>query len=347
MKCVALGTGGMMPMPDRLTTSILVRHEGRMLLFDAGEGIQIALKRGGLGIKALDAVVVTHLHGDHVLGLPGVLMFRAQNQEPGPLTIIGPPGIGRFVRHNIDDLGYFMNYRIEFVEWSDAAGGLAWSWNGLRLIWEELDHSNLCLGYRLEESARPGRFDRERASELGVPMGPLFGQLQSGEAVTTPAGRNVRPEDVLGPSRRGRVVSYVTDTRPCSGARRLLSDADLAFVEGMFMAKHVEEAKEKRHMTAAEAGEVACASRVDRLVLVHVSPRYDSEDEEILEREAREYFPGAEVAETLKVYKVPLPDQASPGPEDHGSVGSPGVVGSSGHPRQEALSPGYEEEERE
>ena len=127
-------------MPDRLTTSVLVRYEGRMILFDAGEGIQIALKQGGLGIKALDAVVITHLHGDHVLGLPGILMFRAQNQEPGPLTIIGPPGIQRFVRHNIDDLDYYINFDIEFVEWSKEAGNLAWSWNGVRLIWEELEH---------------------------------------------------------------------------------------------------------------------------------------------------------------------------------------------------------------
>ena len=103
-------------------------------------------------------------------------------------------------------------------------------------------------------------------------------------------------------------MSFVTDSRPCPSARKLLSDADLAFVEGMFMAEHAEEAKEKRHMTAAEAGEIALASRVDRLVLVHVSPRYDSKDEEILKREARGHFPGAVVAEALKVYEVPLPD---------------------------------------
>lgn len=295
-------------MPDRLTTSVLVRYEGRMILFDAGEGIQIALKQGGLGIKALDAVVITHLHGDHVLGLPGILMFRAQNQEPGPLTIIGPPGIQRFVRHNIDDLDYYINFDIEFVEWSKEAGNLAWSWNGVRLIWEELEHSTLCLGYRLEEPTRPGKFDPARATELGVPMGPLFGQLQTGKTVTTPTGRIVRPEEVLGPSRRGRVVSFVTDCRPCPGARKLLADADLAFVEGMFVSKHAEEANEKGHMTAAEAGEMARASRLDRLVLVHVSPRYNGQDEKILEREAREYFPHAEVAEALKLYKVPLPD---------------------------------------
>ena len=163
MECVILGAGGMMPMPTRMTTSVLVRREGRMLLFDAGEGIQISLKKRGLGIRTLDAVAVSHLHADHILGLPGIMMFRAQCEEPGPLTIIGPPGVERFIRHNLEDLRYHLNYSLEFVEWSSAGGEVAWTWHGQLLKWDRLKHSTFCLGYRLEEAERPGRFQDRKS----------------------------------------------------------------------------------------------------------------------------------------------------------------------------------------
>jgi ribonuclease Z len=308
MDCVVLGYGGMMPMPLRLTTSVLVRREGRMLLFDAGEGIQLSLKRGALGIRGLDAVAISHLHADHVLGLPGIMMFRAQCEEPGPLTIVGPPGVERFVRHTLEDLKYHLNYTLEFVEWAPGAGRIAWAWHGNGLAWEPLEHSTFCLGYRLEEAVRPGRFDPARADALGVPPGPLRGRLQSGETVSSADGREIRPGDVLGPPRRGRVVAFATDTRPCAGLEALCEGADVAFVEGMFGSVHAAEAEEKRHMTAAEAAGAAARARVSRLVLVHVSPRYSLEDEGVLRDEARARFPNAEIASQLAIYEVPLPE---------------------------------------
>lgn len=303
-----LGAGGMMPMPTRMTTSVLVRREGRMLLFDAGEGIQISLKRGGLGIRTLDAVAISHLHADHVLGLPGIMMFRAQCDDPGPLTVIGPPGTQRFIRHTLEDLRYRLNYRLEFLEWEEGAGPLAWSWRGHEIRWEPLAHSAFCLGYRLDERQRPGRFHPRRAAELGVPSGPLFGRLQAGETITTPAGETVSPEQVLGPPRRGRSVVFATDTLPCDGLARLCGGADIAFVEGMFTLAHAEEAAEKLHMTAEQAGRVAAEAGAQRLVLVHLSPRYTRDDEQILRDEARVHFPGAEVGRGLATYEIKLPD---------------------------------------
>jgi len=308
MECIALGTGGMMPMPLRLPTSVLVRRDGRMMMFDAGEGIQLALKKGGLGIQALDAVAISHLHADHVLGLPGILMFRAQNDYPGPLTIIGPPGIAKFVRHTLEDLRYHVNFKIKFVEWSRSASRHAWSWHGAELYWEELHHSTFCLGYRLEESTRPGKFHPDRAERLGVPPGPLFGKLQSGETIELPSGKTVEPEDVLGPERRGRVMAFATDTRPCPGLLELVQGADIAFTEGMFALEHQREAVEKKHMTASEAAEAVASVGAQRLVLVHISPRYTREDEARLQAEARHHFPGADVARPLGAYSIPLPD---------------------------------------
>ena len=303
-----LGYGGMMPMPLRMTTSVLLRREGRMLLFDAGEGIQLSLKRGALGVLGLDAVAITHLHADHLLGLPGIMMFRAQCDEPGPLKIVGPPGVGEFVRHTLDDLKYYINYNVDFVEWSDKSGRVALSWNTGVLIWEPLEHSTLCLGYRFEEGGRPGRFDPDRATALGVPPGPLRGLLQAGETVVAADGREVRSSDVLGRPRRGRIVAYATDTRPCAGLSRLCAGADLAFVEGMFVEAHRDAAVEKRHMTAAEAGRAARDAGAERIVLVHVSPRYTLEDEALLAAEARAVHPNAEVAKPLEAYAIPLPD---------------------------------------
>jgi ribonuclease Z len=305
--CVVLGYGGMMPMPLRLTTSVLVRREGRMLLFDAGEGIQLALKKGGLGIRGLDAVAISHLHADHVLGLPGIMMFRAQCDEPGPLTIVGPPGIERFVRHTLEDLMYYINYNVVYIEWSANSERTALLWNGGMLVWETLEHSAFCLGYRFEEPERPGRFDVGRAIALGVPAGPLRGRLQAGETVVAEDGREIAPADVLGPKRRGRVVAFATDTRPCDGLSRLCAGADLAFVEGMFAVAHQEDAVEKRHMTAAEAARAARDAGAQRLVLVHVSPRYVYEEEAQLDTEARAVFPRSEVAKSLEVYPIPLP----------------------------------------
>jgi ribonuclease Z len=306
MECVVLGTGGMMPMPTRLTSSVLVRLEGRMLMFDAGEGIQLALKRGGLGIVSLDAVVISHLHADHVLGLPGIMMFRAQNSEPGPLTIIGPPGLGRFLRHIAEDLRFHINFAYNVVEWHEKAPRLAWEWRGVKLFWECLVHSTFCLGYRLEEPMRPGKFQVAKAEDLGIPKGPLYGELQGGREITLDSGRVISPSDVLGPPRRGRVVAYATDTRPCPGLEKVVTGADIAFVEGMFAEKHSLEAAQKKHMTAAEAAQTAAKTKVKRLILTHLSPRYSKEEEPLLEAEARKHFGKAEVARALGAYSVPL-----------------------------------------
>ncbi len=309
MECALLGSGGMMPMPGRFLTSLAVKLQGQIYLFDAGEGCQIHLKKTKLGIKPLRVVAVSHLHGDHCLGVPGLLMMRAQVPDAGPLTILGPPGIERFVRQIHESLAFFLNYPLSFLEWTEGAKEVAYEDDLVRILWGPLKHTTLCLGYRLEEHPRPGRFKPEAARALGVPYGPLWGKLQRGETVTLGQESAVSPDQVLGPPRPGRKVCYAVDTRPNKSLYRLCRDVDLAFLDGMFLPEHSEEAEAKGHMTVDDAARVAARAGSRRAVLVHISPRYSEEDMGEFLASAKERFEHAEVGADLQQFTIPYQEE--------------------------------------
>lgn len=308
MECILLGSGGMMPMPFRLLTSLAVRFKGRIYLFDAGEGSQLGLKRTKIGIRGLDVLAVSHLHADHCLGIPGIMMLKSQIRDPEPLTILGPPGIKRFIQQAQENLGFFINYPLTFVEWSSQTDELAYQDNQVRIIWHPLEHSRFCLGYRLEELDRPGKFKPHLAASLGIPKGSLWGKLQQGGPITLEDGREITPEQVLGEPRRGRHVAYVVDTRPSKGIYRLCQEVDIAFMEGMFLPEDAEHADTKGHLTAVDAARIAGRAGVRRAVLVHISPRYSNDDLPLLAAAAKSRFDGAEIGEDFKVYQVPYPN---------------------------------------
>jgi ribonuclease Z len=308
MECFVLGTGGMMPMPRRHLTSVAVRTGGVVYLFDCGEGTQVPYKAKHVGQRALRVVAITHLHADHCLGLPGMMMLRAQMDDPAPLVLVGPPGLGRFVGHVRGDLAIYINYPIEIHEWSPSAGERAYEDDLVRLSWRPVEHSVLCLGYRLEERERPGKFDADAADRLGVPWGPLRGELQGGRDVTLPGGRVVRAEEVVGRPRRGRRIAFVTDTAVTPAIEQLARDVDLAFIEGMFLPEHADEARDKKHLTAQQAAAAAQRAGAARLVLVHVSPRYERGDLEQMAEVAAAVHPAAEVGREGQVITLALPD---------------------------------------
>jgi ribonuclease Z len=308
VECILLGSGGMMPMPHRLLASMAVRLNGRVYLFDAGEGTQLGWKKVRLGVRGFKLLAVTHLHADHCLGIPGLMMLRAQMEDPDPFIILGPPGIEEFVQQNIRMLEFHLNYPLSFVEWSEDATELAYEDDQVRIFWQVLKHTRFCLGYRLEELERPGRFDPDRAKVLGVPAGPMWGRLQKGESVTKENGETVRSDQVLGPTRRGRHVAFVVDTRPAKGIYRLCRDADIAFMEGMFLPEDAHHAEEKAHMTVLEAANIASRAGVAQVVLIHVSPRYRDEDLPSLESAARGKFENAKVGRDFEIFKVHLPE---------------------------------------
>ena len=312
MECILIGTGGMMPMPYRMLSSLAIRLNGQIYLFDAGEGTQINWKKVRLGVRGLRLIAVTHLHADHCLGIPGMIMLRAQMEDPAPLTVLGPPGTGELIAQFQKLLEFKVNFQINVIEWSPNSTGPAYRDDQAEILWQPVKHTRFCLGYRFQEVDRPGKFNPAQAQALGVPMGPLWGKLQKGESVKTPSARTVLPSDVLGPARRGRHITFVVDTRPAPGVYSLCRNADLAFLEGMFLAEHSNHADQKGHMTVIEAARIARKSGAAKAILIHISPRYDNSELGKLEEEARKEFASIRIGRDLDTFEVGFPEKTDP-----------------------------------
>ncbi|MEI6387139.1 MAG: ribonuclease Z [Spirochaetota bacterium] len=290
LEAFVLGTGGMMPLPNRHLTSVLLRREGELFLFDGGEGTQVSIRRLNLRWKKITAIFVSHMHADHVTGLPGILMLSSQVDREEPLYIFGPPRIAEYIEQSRRVLDMYINYEIIVKEFSGPE--TLWKAEDFTIRSFPLRHTKPCYGYTLEESARPGAFHPERATELGVPRGPMWSVLQGGSDVSLDDGRLVKPSDVLGPARSGRKFSYVTDSLYLPEIAKEVADSDLLICEGMFEEALVQSAIEKKHMTAAQAARIALdAGGVKKLGLIHYSPRYADRELKILQDEARAVFP--------------------------------------------------------
>ncbi len=290
-----LGTGSGVPSLERNLACVAVQRRGELLLFDCGEAAQIQYRRAGFGFAPLSAIFISHLHGDHVTGLMGLLMSLQMADRSAPIWLYGPPGLGDYIRCNQRALGTRFSFRINLVE--SEAGGVLRQERGYRVVAEPLDHRGLCLGFRLEEEERRGRFDEEKARELGVPFGAERGELQQGRPVRLADGREVRPEDVIGPVRPGAVLAYCTDTRPSPAAVRLGWQADILIHEGTFAGEMSLDAHTKGHSTVVEAAEIAVQAGARELILTHLSPRYG--DVRPLLDEARAVFPATRIARDL------------------------------------------------
>jgi len=307
LEAFVLGCGGMMPLPNRHLTSVLLRREGELFLFDCGEGTQVSLRRLNLRWKKISVIFVSHTHADHVTGIPGLLMLSSQVDRDDPLYIIGPPRIAEYIEHSRRVLDMYINYEIVVRE--VTAPGIVYEGDGFCVRCFPLRHTKPCFGYAMEESPRPGEFHPEKAEALGVARGPLWARLQGGEAVPGDGGREVFPEEVMGPARSGRKFSFVTDSLAFPDIAREVAGSDLLVCEGMFERELAEDARSKKHMTAAEAaGIAAAAGGVKKLALIHFSPRYTEHDLKRLLREAREIFPAATLARDRAVFPIDYAD---------------------------------------
>lgn len=306
MEAFILGCGGMMPLPYRHLTSVLLRRDGDLFLFDGGEGTQVSLRRLNLKWKKINAIFVSHTHADHVTGLPGILMLSAQVERTEPLYIYGPPKIAEYIETSRKVLDMYINYPIVVKE--ITAPCIVHHGEDYYIRCFPLDHTKTCVGYTLEELDRPGEFNPEKALQLGVPVGPLWGQLQKGNNVQNSEGKTVRPEDVMGAKRSGRKFSFVTDTLYKNTIAKEVQGSDLFICEGMFEDELIDQAREKKHMTASQAATIARDANVKRMCMIHYSPRYTDKELPKLLEQAKKIFPAAELSKDRMHIEIPYED---------------------------------------
>lgn len=289
-------------MPRRHLTSVLLRREGDLFLFDGGEGTQVSLRRLNLRWKKISAIFVSHIHADHVTGIPGLLMLSSQVDRSEPMYIYGPPRIGDYIEMSRRILDMYINYEIIVKEITEP--GIIYKAKDFTIRAFRLRHTKNCFGYTLEEYDRPGEFYPEKAKNLGVPVGPLWGKLQRGEPVALNGGNIIEPHDVMGAARRGRKFSFVTDSLYFPEIAGEVKNSDLFVCEGMFENALEEDAREKKHMTALQAAVIARAACVKKLALIHYSPRYADAELRILLEEAQSIFPDTELSRDRMIFPI-------------------------------------------
>lgn len=281
-----LGSGGMMPLPYRWLTSLMTRFNGSSLLIDCGEGTQIAIKEKGWSFKPIDVICFTHYHGDHISGLPGLLLTMGNADRKEPLTLIGPKGLERVVTA-LRVIAPELPFEIKFIEITQPEQ--TFELNGYRLKAFRVNHNVLCYGYSLEID-RAGKFDLERALSQAIPK-QYWKHLQNGETIETD-GITYTPDMVLGAPRKGLKLTYCTDTRPTNSIRENAKGSDLFICEGMYGEKEkAAKAVEYKHMTFYEAATLAKDAEVGEMWLTHYSPSL-TKPEDYME-DVRAIFPNA------------------------------------------------------
>ena len=282
-----LGTGGMMPLPYRWLTSLMLRYNGSSLLIDCGEGTQIAIREKGWSFRPLDIICITHFHGDHISGLPGILLAMSNSDRTEPLTMIGPKGLERVVKA-LRVIAPELPFEIKFIELTEPQQQIRL--HGYVIDAFKVNHRVACYGYSISIE-RAGMFDVEKARQNEVPI-PLWSKLQKGETIRTEDGRIYQPEMVLGPARKGLKVTYTTDTRTTDSIVRNARGSDLFICEGMYGEKgDVNNAVKYKHMTFEEAGRLAKQAGVKELWLTHYSPALNRPEQYI--EDVRQIFQNA------------------------------------------------------
>jgi len=310
MKVVFLGTSGAIPTLTRNLPSVAIQKNGEILLFDCGEYTQIQLIKANLGIGRIENIFISHLHGDHVTGLPGILMLLNHAARERPVNIYGPPGIKQYIFGTKKILNFFAGYEINVKEIAEAM-----------LIEGEdylvksflLDHTTFTLGFVFEEMDKPGTLNIEKTRSLGIPDGPLLKRLKNGENITLEDGRIIYSKDVVGPPIKGRKIVYAIDTRPTKTVMEASAGADLLIHDGMFSEELADEANIRGHSTVTQAARIGREAGVKKLALTHISPRYA--DPRPLLEEARNVFDHSLIAYDLMEIEIPYKKERVKGRE--------------------------------
>ena len=305
MRLVFLGTGAGVPSRHRNVAGLLVEfpERGRAWLVDAGEGTQLQLMKTTLSAHRIERIFITHLHGDHLFGLPGVLSSRSFQDGVGPLDLYGPPGIAEYAEASLRLSSTHLTYDLTVHEVAD--GDTLFHEDGYAVTTRLLDHVVPSFGYRMAEDPRPGALAVDRLVAQGLGPGKWYGELKAGRSVTLPDGRVVDGRDYLGPARPGRVVAITGDTRGCAATVELARGADVLVHESTYASDLADRAGLFGHSTAPQAAGVARAAGVGTLLLTHISARYGVDDLARLADEACAVFPNTVVMRDLDVWDVP------------------------------------------
>lgn len=297
-----LGTGGMMPLPYRWLTSLMMRYNGKSILIDCGEGTQIALKEKGWSPNPIDIICFTHYHADHISGLPGMLLTMGNAERKEPLTLIGPKGLARVVGA-LRVIAPELPFEIQCIEIAENVQ--SFSFEGFRLEAFRVNHNVLCYGYSMVVE-RAGRFQLDKVLEMGIPK-PYWSKLQKGETIVD--GEKIyTPDMVLGEARKGLKVTYCTDTRPTEGIEKQAEGSDLLVLEGMYgEPDKLIKAKENKHMTMYEAAKIAAKANVPQLWLTHYSPSMTHPEEYM--KDVKKIFPQAIAARDGRTLELNFEDE--------------------------------------
>jgi ribonuclease Z len=301
MKLIFLGTAGSFPTTRRSLPAIAIQQAHTLCLFDCGEGLQRQMFTAGIKFRHHLKIFITHMHGDHILGLPGLLQTMSLLNLNKPVEVYGPHGLLDFIVNIVKLIRFHLTFPLKIFEVTE---GIVYTDPEyfIQCVWA--DHTIPNLAYALQETERPGKFYPIRATRLGVPQGPMWAQLQQGEDIRLNDGRIITPRDVLGPPRRGRKIVYTGDTKPCANVVRLAQNADFLIHDATFDDMLRERAKSNGHSTSSQAASVAKRAHVKHLILTHISSRYM--DCTLLQEQAEHIFPTVTIAEDFHEILVPL-----------------------------------------
>ncbi|GGE37867.1 ribonuclease Z [Pullulanibacillus camelliae] len=304
MEFVFLGTGAGVPAKQRNVSSIALimpEYKGDIWLFDCGEATQHQILHTKVKLSRVQKIFITHLHGDHIFGLPGLLGSRSFQGGIGPLEVYGPKGIAEFIERNLAISETHLTYPIKIQEIDE---GIIYEDDTFRVVCGRLEHVIPSLGYRIEEKDKPGELLVDKIKEqLNLTPGPIYKKFKEHEWLHLQDGREVRTADYLGPTKRGRIITVLGDTRPCIGAIRLAEQADVLVHESTFLKDKAEGANAFGHSTAEQAALTAKNAYVKTLLLTHISSRYQESADALLS-EARELFQPCYLAHDLWSYDI-------------------------------------------
>ena len=299
IEVVFLGTSSATPTKRRSLPSVAIRREGQVILMDCGEGAQGRFVKFGLGLNREMLILITHLHGDHVNGLLGLLQTMGMSQRIRTLTVVAPRELFGWLKTTMKVLHIGLPFDLGFVP---ARSGVVFRGKDFRVRAARASHSIESWSFLFEELPRPGVFDPKKALSLGIPEGSKWSSLQRGRSVVV-GGVRVHPRQVLGPERPGRSIGYSGDTRPTRRLAKFFAGSDLLIFDSTFASRDTDKAVERKHSTASEAAQLAKDAGVGRLVLTHFSARYKRAD--ALLREAQRIFPQTVAAHDGLVLEVP------------------------------------------